>query len=159
MTSRAYRSAAAVAFVAMTACHGPQRTPVQPSKPAAPHMDAPALGDPTALRPYLDAYPLGQLGSRTDLLAATAQRSMHLVQTRRGTGRVYRPTRTETLYVLIGKGICEIGDKSYPVAPGATFKIAPNVVHSLTAAEGAVVVAVAYFEPPLVDADDRVFVQ
>ena len=61
--------------------------------------------------------------------------------------------------VLTGTGICEVGDKSYPVAPGATFKIAPGVVHSMTATDGAVVVAVAYFEPPLVDVDDRVFVK
>jgi len=158
MTDRAAWTAV-VALVALGACHGPQQTPARPSKAAPSHTDALPSGDPNALKPYLDAYPLGMLGSRIDLLAATSERSMHLVQTRRGTGRFSRPARTETLYVLTGTGICEIGDKSYPVAPGATFKIAPGVVHSLTAAEGAVVVAVAYFEPPLVDGDDRVDAQ
>jgi len=156
MTDRAV-STAVLALVVLGACKGAQRTPAHPSKP--PRVDALQMGDANALKPYLEAYPLGMLGSRIDLLASTTERSMHLVQTRRGTGRFRRPTRTETLYVLTGTGICEVGDKSYPVAPGATFKIAPGVVHSMTATDGAVVVAVAYFEPPLVDADDRVDAQ
>ncbi len=161
MTERAalLPATAVVVIAALGACAGPQQTPPPPPRPATPRLDALQTGGATALQPYLDAYPLGQLGTRTDLLGATPKHSMHLVQTRRGSGRLYRPTRTETFYVLRGSGICYVGDKSYPVTPGAAFKIAPGVVHSLAAAEGAVVVAVAYFEPPLVDVDDRVFVK
>jgi mannose-6-phosphate isomerase-like protein (cupin superfamily) len=158
MTDRVVRTAF-VALVVLAACASQQQTPVPPKRPPTPGPDVSQMTGTTELRPYLDAYPLGMLGSRMDLLATTEERSMHLVQTRRGTGRMYRPSHTETLYVLTGSGICEIGDRSYPAKPGAAFKIAPGVVHSLTADEGAVVVAVAYFEPPLVDPDDRVFVQ
>jgi len=163
MTSRG-AVLAAVVLVALSACRG-QRTPVRKADaakrlPVSPEIEKLRHGaTPTELKPYLDAFPLGDMATRADLLATTPQRSMHLVQTRRGIARHFHPTRTETVYVLRGAGTCFVGDHSYPVTPGATFKIAPKVVHSVAAAEGETIVAVVYFEPPLVGADDRVLVE
>jgi len=158
MTDRASVVVVTIALIALGACGSPQKTPAPPRKPSPPKLETLQQGGEPALKPYLDAYPLGETGTRVDLLAATPERSMHLVQTRRGLARHYHPDRVETVYVLTGSGVCYVGDRSYPVAPGATFRIAAGVVHSVRPSEGAVVVAIAYFEPPLVDGDDRVFV-
>ena len=114
-------------------------------------------GGTPALKPYLDAYPLGTLGTRTDLLASTPQHSMHLVQSRRTIARHVRPTRTETMYIVTGTGTCYVGDRSYPIKPGSTFRIAPGVERTSLPAEGATIVAISYLDPPLTDGDDRVF--
>ena len=116
-------------------------------------------GGAPALKPYLDAYPLGTLGTRTDLLASTSKHSMHLVQTRRTIARHMHPKRTETVYVVTGTGTCYVGDRSYPVKPGSTFKIAPGVAHSAMPTAGSAIVAISYLEPPLTDGDDRVLAE
>src|SRR5262245_53225951 len=97
-------AAVLLAATALGACQSQQRTPAAPAtKPSSPSL-AELMRDPNALKPYLEAYPLGQDTSRVDLLAANAQHSMHLVQLRRGLGRHTHPTRTETVYVLTGSG-------------------------------------------------------
>ncbi len=152
------RPAAAVvlgaAAAALAACAG-RRTPPPAPKPSAAKLDPLSTADPTALRPYLDAFPLGSLGARIDLLAADDRRSMHLVQAKRAIARHSRPGRAETMYVLSGTGVCYVGEKSYPVAPGSTFHVAPGVVHSITVDPDSTLVAVVYLEPPLLDGDDR----
>jgi len=161
MISRATIAAASVvAALALGACRT-QRTPTgtRAKPPAYATLEVLRMGGATALQPYLDLYPLGDAGARVDLLAQTDERSMHLVQTRRGVPRHYHPKRTETVYVLRGTGVCYVGDRSYPVTPGATFKIAPGVPHSVTVDGDDPIVAIAYFEPPLGDADDRVLVE
>jgi mannose-6-phosphate isomerase-like protein (cupin superfamily) len=147
---------AALASFALGACSGAQKTPAQPHRAPSPSLETLQEGGEPALRPYLDAYPLGERGSRVDLLAATSQRSMHLVQVQRSIPRHYHKERVESVYVLTGSGVCYIGDKSYPVAPGAAFRIAPGVVHHVAPHKGSVVVAISYFEPPMVDVEDRV---
>ncbi len=143
----------------LAACRSGPRTPQAPPKAREPKLEALRAGGDPALKPYLDAYPLGDKPSRVDLLAVTPKRSMHLVQTRKALPRHYHPARTEIVYVLTGAGTCYIGDKAYPITPGSTFRIAPGVVHSAIPEEGNTVVAVSYFEPPLVEGDDRVMVE
>ena len=158
MTSRRAGFVVLLVLLTATACRS-SRTPSAPasSKPQRPSLlEEMNLNGPPALQPYLDAYPLGDLGTRIDLLAATDQRSMHLLQARRAVPRHTHPTRTETVYVLRGRGTCYVDDRSYPVGPGATFKFAPGVRHMALPDEGETIVAVSYFEPPLLEGDDRV---
>lgn len=159
MTERA-ALAALVLAASLAGCHGP-RTPPPPRATDAnesPMLAAFQTGGTPALQPYLDAYPLGDQGTRVDLLAATTERSMHLVQARHPLARHVHPARTETVYVLTGSGTCYVGDRSYPLGPGSTFKIAPGVPHSALPAEGSTIVAISYLEPPLTEGDDRVLV-
>src|SRR5687767_14944794 len=87
------------AAATVSACRS-QRTPE--SLPRAPQYFLPpsteirALmrGGPAALQPYLDLYPLGDQGTRVDLLASTAERSMHLVQASKPIPRHFHPGRT-----------------------------------------------------------------
>lgn len=148
--------------VAFAGCRS-QRTPppVAPHRPAQAAAAAESLreGGAPALKPYLEQYPLGEAGLRIDCLGTTVERSIHLVQARRGIGRHVHPARTETVYVLTGTGTCYVGDRSYPIRPGSTFKIAAGTPHSALPDEGQTIVAVAYFEPPLGDEDDRVPVE
>jgi mannose-6-phosphate isomerase-like protein (cupin superfamily) len=148
---------------ALAGCHS-ARTPPAPPPPPATAAAEPSLlellqsaGTP-ALQPYLDAYPLGDQGSRVDLLASDEKRSMHFVQVRRATPRHTYAARTETVYVLTGSGTCYIGDRSYPIQPGSAFRIAPGVPRTSLPDEGRTIVAISYFEPPLTGDDDRVSV-
>lgn len=162
--SRALRRGAVLLALVLAAspaaCRGP-RTPPPPQR--AEETDPPLLaafrtGGTPALQPYLDAYPLGDRGTRVDLLAATSERSMHLVQARQPLPRHVHPARTETVYVLTGSGTCYVADRSYPLAPGSALKIAPGVPHSAIPAEGSTLVAISYLDPPLTEGDDRVLV-
>jgi quercetin dioxygenase-like cupin family protein len=163
MTDVVRRAATALVVAAALAGCRSQRTPA----PVAPHRAAPSAptaeslreGGAPALQPYLEQYPLGEAGLRIDCLGTTEERSMHLVQARRGIGRHVHPARTETVYVLTGTGTCYVGDRSYPIRPGSTFKIAPGAPHSALPDEGQTIIAVTYFEPPLGDEDDRVPVE
>jgi ferrochelatase len=58
-------------------------TPDAPTPLPATQVAALRTGGPSALQPYLDAYPLGDKPTRVDLLAVSSERSLHLVQTRR----------------------------------------------------------------------------
>ena len=71
-------------------------------------------------------------------------------------GEPLSETRTEIVYVLTGTGTCYIGDRSYPVGPGAAFRIGPGAAHSAIPADGETIVAISYFEPPLDEGDDRI---
>ena len=164
MSEAVRRAAAALILAAALAGCRSQATsppPVPPRRaaPAAPAAETLRDGGAPALKPYLEQYPLGDAGLRIDCLGTTDERSIHLVQARRGIGRHIHPARTETVYVLTGTGTCYVGDRSYPIRPGSTFKIAPGTPHSALPDAGATIVAVAYFEPPLGDEDDRVPVE
>jgi quercetin dioxygenase-like cupin family protein len=150
---------AAVAICsALAACRAP-RTPEAPRAEAeVSWADRLRDGGPPALQPYLDAYPLGDKPSRVDLLAESAERSLHFVQARKAIANHVHPARTETVYVLTGSGTCYVGDRSYPIRPGATFRIRPGVAHTAIPSDGRTIVALSWFEPPLGDADDRVLV-
>jgi mannose-6-phosphate isomerase-like protein (cupin superfamily) len=150
--------AALLCAAAVGGCQSRQRTPEAPPPPREPKLEALRRGGDPALQPLLDAYPLGDKPARVDLLGATRKRSTHLVQARKPLPRHYHPTRTETVHVLTGSGACYVGEKPYPITPGATFRIAPGVVHAAFPDEGSTIVAVSWFEPPLVDVDDRVYV-
>jgi mannose-6-phosphate isomerase-like protein (cupin superfamily) len=155
-------AAAAVLAVAFAGCSAPRTPPpVAPRRPAqsAPTAESLRDGGAPALKPYLEQYPLGESGLRIDCLGTTEERSIHLVQAKRGIGRHIHPARTETIYVLTGTGTCYVGDRSYPIRPGSTFRIAPGTPHSALPDAGSTIVAVAYFEPPLGDEDDRVPVE
>jgi mannose-6-phosphate isomerase-like protein (cupin superfamily) len=141
----------------LVGCHG-RRTPPAPAASRAPDVEALRTGGEPALTPYLEAFPLGERGVRVDLLASTPERSLHFVQARRPIPRHVHPARTETVYVLRGTGTCYVGDRSYPIAPGATFHVAPGVPHSAIPDDGVTVVAVSYMDPPLLEDDDRVLV-
>jgi mannose-6-phosphate isomerase-like protein (cupin superfamily) len=165
--TRAPSAALTLLVASLAACRSAHTPPPPPPPPKASAASAggPSLrellatsGTP-ALQPYLDAYPLGDQGSRSDLIASDERRSMHFVQVRRATPRHVHPARTETVYVLTGSGTCYIGDRSYPVEPGSAFRIAPGVPHTAIPAEGATIVAIVYFEPPLTEGDDRVVVK
>ena len=155
-------AAVLVAAAAMGGACRSQRTP--DSLPRVPQYFAPpsaeitALmqGGPAALQPYLDLYPLGDNGTRVDLLASTSTRSMHLVQTSKPIPRHFHAGRTEIVYVLTGTGTCYVGDNSYPATPGSAFKIRPKVKHSVIPDAGQTLIAVVYYEPPLLSGDDRV---
>ncbi len=112
--------------------------------------------DPRELQPYLDAYPLGELGRRKDLLAASSERSMHLVQLALPLPPHKHPSRTEIAYVLTGTGTFYLGDRSYPAAPGAAFRITPGRVHWVVPDDGETLNAIVFYEPPLLGADDSV---
>lgn len=155
---RACGAAVLLMLLACGACRSP-RTPAPAPKPRSDTIEVFLQGGTTQLRPYLDGYPLGDQGVRIDLLANTNQRSMHFLQANRPVGRHLRRARTETCHVLRGDGILYIADRSYPVSPGATFRIAPGTVHSLLPAEGSTIVAIVYLEPPLLEGEDRVPVQ
>ena len=145
----------ALALVALGACTSPDR----PKPPLELETVAPGLArDEKALRPYLEQYPLGETGRRMDLLASNEERSLHLVQTRRAIAAHYHPRRTEVAYVLTGRGTVYIDGQGYPAAPGAAFRIDPRKVHSVHPADGETLVAVIYYEPPLLVGDDRVMV-
>ncbi len=82
---------------------------------------------------------------------------MHLVQTQRAIPRHHHAKRTEMAYVLTGSGTVFLGERSYPAKPGARFRMEPGVVHSVIPDEGATIVAITWFEPPLAEGeDDRV---
>lgn len=147
-----------LALAALGACRS-RRTPPAPPRPRSDAISVFLQSGTTQLQPYLDGYPLGDLGSRLDLLANTNVRSMHFLQANRPIGRHLRRERTETCHVLRGEGVVYIADRSYPVSPGATFRIPAGTVHSLLPSEGSTVVAIVYLEPPLLERDDRVPVQ
>jgi mannose-6-phosphate isomerase-like protein (cupin superfamily) len=150
-------SVVAALVLALAAGCRSQRTPkALPAPPVA--KSEPVLTGAVALQPYLDAYPLSDGDTRMDLVAATARRSMHLIQARVPLPRQSHPQRTETMYVLTGSGTCYVGDHSYPLAPGSTFRIRPGVPLSLHPDEGTTLVAVAWFEPPMTADDDGVIV-
>jgi quercetin dioxygenase-like cupin family protein len=155
--ARALRSSVAAALLAACASAPPEELPRERQDPEV--VERLLHGGPPALRPYLDAYPLGVSGTRVDHLASTASHSMHFVQTTKPIAPHVHPARTETIYVLRGTGTCRIGDRSYPVSPGAAFKVAPGRPHGVVPDAGSTLIAIVYFEPPLGDADDRVPVQ
>lgn len=143
--------AALLAACALGSCRSPRR-------PDALPQEVDQLRDPRALGPYLEAYPLGDRGVRVDLLAATAERSMHLVQARRVIPAHYHPTRTEISYVVTGRGTVFVDGRSYPAVAGSAFRVLAGTVHSVHPEEDAPLVAVVYFEPPLLEGTDRVLV-
>jgi mannose-6-phosphate isomerase-like protein (cupin superfamily) len=154
-----------VAAAAMGAACRSHRTPAAIVRgheyfaPPSADVDALMHGGPAMLRPYLDAYPLADRGTRVDLLAATNDRSMHLVQASKPIPRHVHPARTEIVYVLTGAGTCYVGDRSYPAAPGSAFKIPPNTKHSTIPDAGQTLVAIVYYEPPMTSGDDGVIVE
>lgn len=149
-----------VTFLLLPAAAG-CRSPKRPKAPAGVASAPRARGieaflQSDQLQPYLDAYPLAEKGTRVDLLAHSPQRSLHLVQTKKVIAEHHHPKRTEIAYVLTGRGTCYVGGRSYPATPGSTFRIEPGVRHSVHPEEGSTLVAVVYYEPPLVEGDDRV---
>ncbi len=155
-------ASAALALGTVACRTAPRRTPRPPSDAAvraelAPDFEGvPLRSPPPELGPYLEAFPLGTLGRRKDLLAADPLRSMHLVQLALPLPAHTHPRRREIAYVLRGRGTVLIAGRSYPAAPGATFNIAPGVAHTVLPDEGETLVAIAYYEPPLLEGDDSV---
>ncbi len=147
--------AVAAACLPIAGCRAP-RTPAPPRPVAVVPVTVPLDAGPRELGPYLEQYPLGSLGRRKDMLAATATRSMHLVQLSLPLPSHRHPTRKETTYVLDGRGSVRIGDRTYPAAPGAAFRIDPGVAHAVLPDEGETLVAIVYYEPPLLHGDDSV---
>lgn len=157
----------AVGVVLVVGCRSPQR-PDAPPRPATPVHELAAAADreavphvpldsgPPALRPYLEQYPLGTLGRRRDLLAVSPERSLHLVQLALPLPPHTHPARKELAYVLTGRGVVRIGDREYPAAPGAAFRIDAGTPHSVHPDEGETLVAIVYYEPPLPEGDDSV---
>lgn len=146
---------ATFSLVGLAACAGPRR-PEPP--PRLEGLSPEFAQDTKALGPYLAQYPLGADGRRMDLLASNEQRSMHLVQTNRAIPAHYHPRRTEIAYVLTGRGTVYVEGRPYPAAPGAAFKVAPGRVHSVHPDEGETLVAVVYYEPPMLGEPVRVIV-
>jgi len=149
---------------ATSACRSPTRPEPPPRPSTPPHALTRAADDatvalhsgPKALGPYLEQFPLGNLGRRKDLLAAGEERSLHLVQLSLALPPHHHPERKELTYVLTGRGMVRIDGREYPAAPGAAFRIDPGVAHSVHPDEGETLVAIVYYEPPLLDGDDSV---
>jgi mannose-6-phosphate isomerase-like protein (cupin superfamily) len=133
----------AVGLAGVGAC----RKPVRPAPPRE-HEALRGRLDQRALGPYLEAYPLGELGTRSDLLGHDPQRSMHLVQVRRALPAHSHVAHTERVYVLTGRGTVYVEDRSYPAVPGSAFRLDPGVTHSVHPDPGETLVAVVFREPP-----------
>jgi len=151
---------AAIPFAA-TDCGSPQTPPAPPPEP--PRLAARAeiaVPDPARdLEALLAAHPPGDAPTRSDLLAVTETHSFHLVQTRRAIVPHYHRGHRERATVLAGSGTVVIADRTYPAVPGALFRMDPGVVHAAYPEEGAVLVALVCYEPPMEDRDaDRVVV-
>lgn len=137
--------------LAAAACKSSQETPPPPPgdvRAADDYRESKQLG------PYLEMFPLGDRGRRKDLLATTDQRSTHLVQCDLSIPWHYHPERLEIAYVLTGEGTVFIEDRSYPAAPGATFRIEPGKQHSVQPSGDEPLVALVWFEPPLREGED-----
>lgn len=131
-------------LLASAACRGAPRRPARPG----PDPVAERLTDPHQLKPYLEAYPLGDSATRVDLLGSDRDRSLHLVQTRGDIALHTHPHAIETAYVLTGHGTVRIEDREYRALPGAAFKIAAGVPHSVHPDAGETLIAVVYYDPP-----------
>ena len=148
----------ACALLAAACASAEQERPPAPPK-APPEVQAlldddaavPLSAGPPRLLPYLEQFPLGNRGRRKDLLAADGERSMHLVQLSRPLPEHTHPERTEYAYVLRGRGEVRIDDRGYPAAPGAAFRIDPGVPHSVLPNDGETLIAIVYYDPPLLD--------
>ena len=145
-----------------SACRSPQRpAPPPPPRPdtpahelAASDLDViPLRSGPPLLGPYLEQYPLGNLGRRKDLLASNDARSLHLLQLSLALPPHQHPSRKTLAYVLTGRGRIVIDGREYPAAPGAAFRVDPGVLHSMHPNDGDTLVSLVYYEPPLLDAD------
>ena len=146
------------ALAALTvACASPEHPP---EPPAAPPEVTALIDDelsirledgPPELLPYLEQFPLGNRGRRKDLLASDARRSMHLVQLALPLPEHTYPERTEITYILRGRGLVRIGGRGYPAAPGAAFRVEPGQPHSVVPDEGETLIAIVYYDPPLLD--------
>lgn len=160
MRVRVLTAALAAACAASAGCSSsPERPPAPPPGVQALMDDGDAVpldSGPPALLPYLEQYPLGNRGRRKDLLAADGARSMHLVQLSLPLPEHTHPERTEIAYVLRGRGLVRVGDRGYPAAPGAAFRIEPGVPHSVLPDEGETIIAIVYYDPPLLEGDDSV---
>ena len=139
----------------VVACASNPRRPAVPPQPEDPLWD---WTETHELEPYLEKYPLGERGRRKDRIAATSERSMHLVQLALPLPRHVHRERKEIAYVLVGRGTIYLGETSYPAAPGAAFRIDPGVVHSAVPDEGETLIAIVFYEPPLGDEDDAIYV-
>ena len=157
----AYHSTPWIGIFALAALTAACASPERPQEPPEAPPEVTALIDdelsirlesgPPALLPYLEQFPLGNRGRRKDLLASDAQRSMHLVQLALPLPEHTHPERTEITYVLRGRGLVRIGGRGYPAAPGAAFRIEPGRPHSVVPDEGETLIAIVYYDPPLLD--------
>jgi len=142
-------------------CASPERPPAPASVPAEVEAliddgtAVPLDSGPPALIPYLEQFPLGNRGRRKDLLATNGTRSMHFVQLSLPLPEHDHPERTEITYVLRGRGHVRINGREYPAAPGAAFRIEPGIPHSVLPVEGDTLIAIVYYEPPLLDEGPR----
>ena len=158
--------ALAAAVTLAVACGTPQQRPAPPTPAGPPPADVQAFLDddapvpldsgPPRLLPYLEQYPLGNRGRRKDLLASDDRRSMHLVQLSLPLPEHTHPERTEIAYVLRGRGLVRIDGRGYPAAPGAAFRIDAGTPHSVLPDEGETLIAIVYYDPPLLEGDDSV---
>jgi hypothetical protein len=98
-------------------------------------------------RDLLDAYPLGALPERTDLLASDESRSVFLFQTVSGFGARTRRGHVERILVLSGAGTLYVGERSYPAVEDTSFRIDAGVSRRLVAEPGAPLAAVIVLEP------------
>jgi mannose-6-phosphate isomerase-like protein (cupin superfamily) len=160
------RTAAALGVAAALALTGACGGPRRPAPPKPDHDPLALLGGSgPAERPTLAAllarYPLGDAQQRTDLLAADAERSIFLVQTRRGVPAHFHRSHRERAWVLAGSGTCYVDGRTYPAVPGSAFVVQPGLVHRVVDdGSGAPLVALAVFEPPVTSIDeDRVKVE
>jgi mannose-6-phosphate isomerase-like protein (cupin superfamily) len=158
----AVRAVGLVVLLAAAGCTSPQERPPAPTPPpdVVALMDGgeavPLDSGPPRLLPYLEQFPLGNRGRRKDLLASDDARSMHLVQLALPLPEHTHPERTEIAYVLRGRGLVRIDGRGYPAAPGAAFRIEPGTPHSVVPDEGETLIAIVYYDPPLLEGDDSV---
>lgn len=168
MDRRGRRVAALAGLVLVAATASACRSPKRPEPPPRPSTPTHALtqsaddatvpldSGPKALGPYLEQFPLGNLGRRKDLLAVGEERSLHLLQLSLALPPHRHPERKALAYVLTGRGRVRIDGREYPAAPGAAFRVDPGVEYSVHPDEGETLVAIVYHEPPLLDGDDSV---
>lgn len=148
-------SLVAALAASLGACRGPKRPPTpNPDRDPLAMLGGPARPAPK-LEDLLALHPLGDQSYRADLLAIDADRSIFLVQSRRGIAPHFRRTHRERTCVLAGSGTCWVEHRSYPAVAGSAFKIEPGATHRVTSSDdGSVLVALSVFEPPLAAIDD-----
>ena len=114
--------------------------------------EAPYAGE---LRQWLVENPLGPgQKSRVTVLKRTQDATIQIIQTMAEVAPHKHRNSDETVYVLEGRGVLEIGDDKLPAAPGSFFFIPRGTRHAFTP-EGTAA-ALSIFTPTL-GSNDRVY--